>query len=363
MVKMLAIAAVLGAASGGCKSTECGEGTIDKNGTCVPADETVSDAKCGPFTELRGDQCVPTFPPTICDDGTTAADVDPSTGVVTCIGTGGGGCNAPLACPQPEAGKQTVCGQIYDLKDDAKFATADATGAQCTAKAASGPCSLDIHVYDALVFGANPQTAPKLPPTDQPGGVYVDDCGRFRIENISVPNGPLIAIGADDATVGPMGSVGPSGIATLKIPGTATRDLELFVASAQTAGSWGAMGGPPLTGGMAISIFRAGKTGRATQAGVTVTRNGSTIAANDHYFAANDAPGHTMIDTAATATGANGTALITGASVGEGLVYSAQQGPLPAECRWETHGAVSLPFILFVQIYRPTNNGAMTCNL
>ncbi|MCW5806781.1 MAG: hypothetical protein KIT31_30760 [Deltaproteobacteria bacterium] len=362
MVKMLAIAGVLGSLAGGCKELECGVGTIDKNGTCVPADETVSDAKCGPFTELRGDVCVPIFPPTQCDDGTTAPDVDPATGVVTCIGTGGGGCNAPLACPQPADGKQTICGQIYDLKDDSKFAAPDATGAQCTEATATGPCSVDIHAYDAIVFGTNPQTAPKLPPTDQPGGVYVDDCGRFRIENISVPSGPLIAIGVDDATVGPMGSIGASGFATLKVPGTATRDTELFVANIATVGAWQASGGPPVTGGMAISIFRSSKTGRTPQAGVTVTKSGNTIPNNDFYFTANETNRGT-IDPNATATGANGTALITGAAIGDGLVFSAQQGPLPPECKWETHGAVSLPFILFVQIYRPTNNGAMTCNL
>src|SRR5438309_11143657 len=89
-----------------CKPVDCGDGTIERNGSCVAANETVSDAKCGPFTELQGNVCVPMFPPTMCDPSTTAPDVD-NMGVTTCIGTGtGGGCSAKLACPTPTDGTQ-----------------------------------------------------------------------------------------------------------------------------------------------------------------------------------------------------------------------------------------------------------------
>jgi len=50
-----------------CKSIECGTGTIERDGTCAPSDETVGTAKCGPFTMIQGDQCVPIYPPAICD--------------------------------------------------------------------------------------------------------------------------------------------------------------------------------------------------------------------------------------------------------------------------------------------------------
>jgi hypothetical protein len=42
---------------------------------------------------------------------TTSSEVD-DLGVTTCIGTGGGGCAARLACPAPSDGKQTICGQL-----------------------------------------------------------------------------------------------------------------------------------------------------------------------------------------------------------------------------------------------------------
>ena len=58
-----------------CKSVECGPGTFEENGICVPADNTVSAAACGPFTELVGGQCVPTFPPTVCDPQSTQEEL------------------------------------------------------------------------------------------------------------------------------------------------------------------------------------------------------------------------------------------------------------------------------------------------
>src|SRR5512146_397252 len=153
-----------------CKSLECGPGTIDRGGTCQPADETTGTAKCGPFTELQGDQCVPAFPPTVCDPATTSADLDPATGVTTCIGTGTGGCSAPFACPAPAAGKQTICGQIYNLADNSKFAAAGATGAKCTTGMTTGPCALQLLAFDAIAFGNDPMNTPPL----QTGAVYID---------------------------------------------------------------------------------------------------------------------------------------------------------------------------------------------
>src|SRR5688572_9543955 len=91
----------------GCKETECGAGTIERDGKCEPSDTTIDTAKCGEFTVAVGDQCVPEFDPTQCDPATTDEDVDPATNVTTCVGTGGGGCGSPIACPAPSAGKQT----------------------------------------------------------------------------------------------------------------------------------------------------------------------------------------------------------------------------------------------------------------
>src|SRR4051812_39971602 len=130
--KILFTALVVAAALPGCKEVDCGPGTVERNGTCQSADETVSGAMCGPFTTLQGDKCVPMFPPTECDPGTTSADVDPATGVTTCVGTGGGGCSAQFACPAPVAGKQTICGQLYDFENNTNFAAPGAMGGKCS---------------------------------------------------------------------------------------------------------------------------------------------------------------------------------------------------------------------------------------
>ena len=53
------VVVVVVAALAGCNNTNCGTGTIDDNGTCKPADETVGNAQCGSDTVLEGDQCVP----------------------------------------------------------------------------------------------------------------------------------------------------------------------------------------------------------------------------------------------------------------------------------------------------------------
>src|ERR1041384_2852968 len=108
----IALLAVLLAFSASCKNVDCGEGTTERDGMCVAAGVTIGSATCGPFTQLQGTQCVPVLPPTVCDPNSTDEEVDPL-GVTTCVGTGGGGCSARLACPAPSNGTQTVCGHIF----------------------------------------------------------------------------------------------------------------------------------------------------------------------------------------------------------------------------------------------------------
>jgi hypothetical protein len=191
----------------GCKETECGDGTIERAGKCEPSDTSVGTAKCGLKTIAVGDQCVPEFEPTVCDPATTAADLDTSTNVITCVGTGGGGCGSPVPCPQPSQGKQTICGQLYDIETNENFALGTSSGVRCdpAAPATSGPCALRINAYDALAFAQNPMTTPLAV-----GDTYIDDCGRFRLSDVTLPTGaPFIALGIDDidpTKVGPGGS-------------------------------------------------------------------------------------------------------------------------------------------------------------
>ncbi|MBA3820844.1 MAG: hypothetical protein H0X17_18285 [Deltaproteobacteria bacterium] len=362
---MLSLAvAALASAAAGCKSTECGEGTIERAGACVASDVSVSTAKCGPFTELVGDQCVPTFQATVCDPTTTDEDLDIATNVTTCIGTGGGGCGAALACPVPAAGKQTICGQLFDLETGDPFAQVDAAGESCDpmAAAATGPCSVRLQAYDAIAFSNNPNDPSARLAT---GEVYLDDCGRYRLADITLPAGsPFVAVGIDDVDAtkaGPLGTTNAAGIATPKVAGAATKDVEAFVVPRATTDQWAASGGPTINGGIYAMLFRARRApSKLPRAGVTITKGGAQSPLNDHYFVPTDVT-RQNIEPTATATGANGTALVTGAMLADG--YSGT-GALPADCRWSVHAGATVPFVVFVQILRPLNASAsQTCPL
>ncbi|MBL9019131.1 MAG: hypothetical protein JNL83_33390 [Myxococcales bacterium] len=356
-------AASLGLALTGCKELECAEGTVEADGMCKPSNGMFSNAMCGPFTVLQGDKCVPMFPPTECDPTTTEVDVDPATGVTTCIGTGGGGCASPLPCPAPSAGKQTICGQLYNLEDNEKYAqmTPAPSGAKCTPGGATdGPCALSITAYDAIQFGTNPMTAVPL----AVGDVYLDDCGRYRVTDITPPAGPFVGLGIDDFTTGNRGPAGVTNTVGVAIPkqiSMATKDFEAWIAKKSTTDMWTSSGGPPISGGYYVNIFRARHEGLENQAGVTATKGGQPNTANDYYFAPAETARRTIM-AGASVTGANGTAIITNAAVSEGPAY-AGSGQIPAECIWEAHAGASIPNIVFVQLFRPGNAIGQTCPL
>jgi hypothetical protein len=362
---LLSILLAISLAIPACKSIECAPGTIERNGTCQPADETTGTAKCGPFTVLQGDQCAPQFPPTICDPATTTPNVDPATGVTTCIGTGAASCSGAFACPTPASGKQTVCGQLYNFADNTKFAAANATGVQCTAATTTGPCALQMAAFDAVNYLSAPTTtAPQAT-----GAIYIDDCGRYRIPDITPPAGPVIAIGLDDAGMpfGPSGVTVTTSIALPTQADTKTANVEAWIVDVTTVGTWQATGGPMLANGIYAAIFRThtcDATGTCTgdafanQSGVTITENSAPKAANDSYFAAE--AGRLHIDAAANLTSIDGTALYTPASLA--AAYSGSGGLSDnANCVWETHAAGTVPGAVFMQVYRPTSKPSKTC--
>lgn len=354
---LLSLFASLLAMSGvSCKDVECGDGTIERDGTCQPASATTSGGMCGPFTELQGDRCAPQFPPTECDPSTTMPSVDPETGVTTCIGTGGGGCNAAFACPTPTvASRLTICGQLYDFEDMSKFAAPMASGTKCdlTMPATSGPCALGIRAYDALQFAANPTAATPLPIED----LYIDDCGRYRVTNIDTNGtGPFIGLGIDDnPTMGPGGVTVTVGVATPKASPVVT-DFEGFIVKASTTQLWSGSGGPSLATGIYVASYRAHKLGpgvdrHAPQAGVQFYKNtGQDVTADDYYFQT-ALTTHTTIDPAATVTGANGSTLVTNRTISESVAFEGTGG-LGTGCRWEPHAAASLAGVVFIQIFR-----------
>lgn len=350
---LMTLFASLTATAAGCMQTECATGTIERDGRCEPATAQPDPADCGPGTELQGDLCVPVTIPTHCDPTTTMEQTEPD-GSITCIGTGGGGCDTPIACPTPTGGKVTMCGQLYDFENMSKFSESGGSAASCDpqAPATSGPCALQILVYDAFEFGMNPTTAQQL----SYDSVTVDKCGRFRVAGITPGSSPFIGLGIDDAgmPLGPSGVTVTVGVAAPKGDGPVIQGFEGFIVKASTAGLWQASGGPPLSGGIYAPVFRKHKKGTGDpfepQPGVAITDGGSTIMSRDSYFVAGELT-HQTIDPAAMVTGANGTTLVTGAMVSTLTSYGGMGG-LSAGCRWEPHAGASLPGIVFIQVFR-----------
>lgn len=357
--------AVLASVEAGCETTQCADGTIERDGSCVPAEITVGPAQCGPFTELQGDKCVPMFTPTECDSSTTQGEVDPATGVTTCVGiAGGGGCTAPLPCPPPTAGKQTLCGRMYNFEDGEIFQAENATGTRCTYSppSATGPCSVGIRAYDAVAFAMNPQGATPRPTAD----FYMDDCGRFRLTDVDNPTSPYLGLGIDDANpanTGPGGNTNAVGIATaITSDGTAINNLEGYVVPVSTTTKWQTSGGPSIATGYYVPVFRQRRTGFLTQSGVQVIKVVAPmqVTANDFYFKAADVTRESIDNTTPqNVTGANGTALVSGASLAD-TAYTGIMG-LPPECKYSPAPGVTLPGIVFISIFRPTDQTGMTC--
>lgn len=356
---LLAILASLTAS--GCKALECADGTVERDGVCEPGNTAADDAICGEFTHLEGERCVPDFIPTECDPETTTPTI--IDGVTVCVGAGG--CESEIMCPTPSsATKQTICGRIYDFElGQPSITSRFQDGAMpmpmaCdpTMPATSGPCALTMLAYDALEFAANPMTAmPK-----SVGSLTIDKCGRFRLQDIDANFVGFVGIGVDDAGM-PLGPGGITLTTAVAVPvggGNATTGVEAYIVKPATATAWG---GPPLSGGIFAPIYRAHKKDDGTpQTGVTVTRNGNPVTASDYYFPSTQTT-RTMIDGSATATGANGTAFVTGAVANDGPVWGGSGGLGPG-CQWDPHAGASLPGIVFIQVFKKADLFGMTCN-
>jgi hypothetical protein len=352
-----------------CSGVPCGTGTIEQNGECKPAQVATGSAGCGPDTILVGNQCVSSV---VCDPDTTMPVTDPATGMTTCKGIAGGGCGA---CPAPSSSSvQSICGQIYNFEDNTPFTASGGSGMKCdpTMPAASGPCALGMAAYDALAFAANPSGATPL----AVGDMCIDDMGRYYLKDIAQPAGPFIGIALDDiasANRGPGGETNLIGVATKKDPGNKTQAFEHWIVKASTTTAWATSGGPTISTGYYVPVYRShcvdgigsgpGCTGDTSvnQAGVMFANSDATHPTTAVYFQSAQTTRHD-VDTAATMTGANGTALVTGATTAASLAYSGTGGLTDAvNCKWDTKAGGTLSGVVFIQVYRPVNVFGKVC--
>jgi len=355
----LIILSVLPLATSGCKSLECGEGTIERDGLCAPGQDTPGPTSCGPGTELApSGKCEPILDPAVCDPNTTMEVRDPDTGVIVCVGTGGGDCSTPLGgCDTAVANTMTVCGRIYDVEDDSQLGMASADTSQCPANGeANGPCALQIKPYDALQFAAAPTTTTPLNASE----TYLDHCGRFRIKDIQPAGAPFIGLGVDDHPMHDNGNK-LTGIAfpTVAGPTGGTKiDTVAYTTRSSTDSMWGTSSGQGASLaalGVYVNIYRdTGMTGDPlfgnVAVGVQILRGGQMIAANDYYFSDSDT-NRTTVDAGLNVTGANGTGLVLGQP--NLASYTGTSGPLPGGCSWYSSSGASIPGVVFVQIHTP----------
>jgi hypothetical protein len=350
-----ALAGALAAGSYGCNAVDCGTGTIESNGTCVPADIDPDPAQCGDGTKLGpGGTCIPERE-VMCDPGTTVEHIDTTTGVVTCVGVGTPtDCSVDLPCSAPENGKITICGRLRDTQTDAPIQLSGAQGMACDPAnpSADGPCSIKMTVVDAVEFQGNPTGAQ----AHIPGAFTLDDCGRYRADNLMPSSFGFTGIAIDDANGAP-DRFKLTGVALDDNAAKPARAFSGYVTANATDTTWStAITAPSFaTRGVLMMVFRhAG----VPVAGVMARRNQAVSAADDYYFTDASPTMRTMVSSTQNSTGTNGTALmINQSSVDphDGI------GSEPAGCRWPSALSATIPTVVFVQIKDAETTGGAAC--
>jgi hypothetical protein len=341
-------------AQSGCMQIECGEGTIEQDGTCIPAVIDPDDAQCGEGTILEGGVCVPENT-VVCDPTSTTAHELPD-GTIVCEGTGTGvGCEGPINCPSPSPGNVTICGQIFDVETNLPIRADGATGAPCDPEnpSADGPCSLEFAVYDAIDFAGDPQG------TDQQDtdSLTLDDCGRFAAVGIDRPADPgFIGIGIDDSPNGANDDYVLGGVALPTESNEKITGFQAFAVRASTNQDWSDAAGLDPTfaeQGVYVPIYRY--NGEPVE-NVVVTRGGPVADDQVYYFEDTDPDLRQDPTEDSTSTGVNGSALV----LMSGLVPHSGSGGdgIPAECEFPSALAASIETIVFVQVKNAVVDGS-----
>jgi hypothetical protein len=342
------IAAV--AALAGCEELACGDGTLEMDGECVPADGVSPEAeRCGAGTQydLVSQECVPILPPTQCGANTVAETNEE--GVTICVGTGDvGGCTGPIACPTPEPDKVAICGQLLDTGTGEPLVDPDGgSGALCDPEAPTptGPCSLGLVLYDPLEFAADQQDAPPLDNEE----LVVDKCGRFRAKNVETTANTFYAVAVDDSTAGSADAYALTGVTFGMEPGEKRANIRGYGTLRTTDAAWTDSANDPFAGatfseqGVYVGVHLY--MGQPVE-GVKITVGGTVKPDDDFYFADSDTGTvRSTIDPAAEATGPNGAGLV----VRSGLVNHGATGGEPEGCQWPAALAAAIGGVVLVR--------------
>lgn len=355
------VAAAAGLVNVSCSQVECGQGTVERDGTCVPSDQATTPDMCGgigPFATVLGlDGKCETETPTVCDDVTTREEVDSETGVTTCIGIAGG-CSNEIDCPDPDSGKATLCGRIWDSELETPIPEA-ATNPTVRCNPASpttdGPCSLRLRFFDALDFAMNPSGAMPIQPE---GGVYTDGCNRYKGHNMTRATFGFIGIAVDDAPgITPVTPHALTGVATSNAFASPGEQFHAYATKVSTDQKWhttSGIGGASFAsrGVLAIVFDHNGPV-----SGVQVRRNGALIPADDYYFS-DTMSARMTVDPARTNTGPNGTVLVINSNT---PIEHDGVGAEPSGCQWPANLAASIPGVVFMQIKEAQTAAGAAC--
>lgn len=256
-----------------------------------------------------------------------------------------------FSCPAPVSGKITMCGQITDIASGASLQATGATGAACDpTPTADGPCSVAIQFYDALAFAADPVGATPI----APASLYVDDLGRYRAEDLTLPTSGYLAVSVEDA----VGTADRHRVTAVVTPITvdSSQMLRAFVTRRQTDTAWstsaGLVGSTFADTGVIAAIFRYQGVGRS---GVTITASDTTRPADDYYFT--DAGQTRSAVDSAGPTGTSGGVLF----LNSGLVQHSGTGGEPAGCHWPSTAAASIAGVVLVLIMDARAAGGALC--
>jgi hypothetical protein len=168
----------------GCDGRTCGEGTVEKGGICVAADDYL---KCGAGFVATANRCdpIPEWKQTACGPNTKW---DKDKGL--CVGTGTVEETCTKQCPAAQGGKICLAGKVLE-------------GASLLAHAAGSPdkpvpltpaSGVTLKIFDPIAFVTNPTGTPPL----ATAAVY-NTAGCWIVEGIDIPFTNLFAIAIDDS--------------------------------------------------------------------------------------------------------------------------------------------------------------------
>lgn len=313
------IVSVLAAAgNAGCGDTTCGEGTVERDGVCVAADDFLT---CGVGFKAVADRCEPDpdWVKTRCGANTK---FDPATG--TCLGVGGS-----VTCDKqcPAASGNTIClsGRIFLAGEYVQN-----MDKPTPLKPSDG---VEIKIMDPIAMYGDPNAK------ELGKAVPYNDAGCFLVENIEIPFSGFLAMLVDDATAGQDNYV-RTAIGVQPTSGRNSENLEAAAFAKSQATAWG----NDLESQGALILWYRDATG-AGVAGVTPTKEQAPPpwSGNDAFFFDEDITAAPYFDTAATATTKSG-------MVGVRAAALASWGGTKTGCDVEAGTAGTIKGVFFLRI-------------